>query len=177
MNDGDNRMIDDAIDEWLQTTSDETFRATHEIGHVIMAEKLGIPWTFATIESENDKIGGQVNTEELECKEQNAEKHIWVKMAGKALLLNRGFDEYLARQSAKIDLEDIVNFYHQLYPKFNKFIDEHSLSAITTNAVEQMQEYMNQEHIVKLIDLVIPELVKRKRITREEYLRLKDSIK
>ncbi|KYZ76893.1 hypothetical protein AXX12_18495 [Anaerosporomusa subterranea] len=155
------------MDEFAVTETDK-FKATHEIGHVLIAERFGISWDYVTINSEDPKKGGHVfHSEDFIATEENLFDFVMMKIAGEAILLAEGYSKIAALSSSTSSTEyDDRKDARKTILGVNNFFD---VNRIISDALEESTSYFKQPEIKIMISLLVDELVSRRTITRQEF--------
>ena len=155
------------MDFW-QITHDETFRATHEIGHLIIAEQFNIGWDYVTLDHPDADKGGCFMHDDIDPTEDNCIKFVLMKMAGEALVKKNYGTVFAMISSIKYDRADVEEFLATVYPQLN-ILD---CKRCINRAVLQNLLIFRQPQIKKIIEIMVPALITSRTITRQEFLEL-----
>ena len=158
------------MDEIFDVTGDEQFKATHEIGHVLIAERFGINWDYVTIESDDPQKGGHVHhNEDFILTEDNLSDFVMMKMAGEAILLAVGYNKLAALMSSSLSSDCDRENAKEMIAGVNWLID---VNRYIQDALTENERYFSQSEMRKKTDFLVAELVSRKTINRQEFLEL-----
>ena len=151
-----------------KVTHDETFRATHEIGHLIIAEQLNIGWDYVTLDHPDADKGGCFMHDDIDLVEENCIKFILMKMAGEALITKKYGKALALVSSLKYDRTDVDEFLVKVYPE----LDTLDRKRCMRRAVLRDMTIFKKSEVKKIIAIMIPELVSRRIITRQEFIEM-----
>ena len=155
------------MDIWA-ITHDETFRATHEIGHVISAEQVGIGWEYVALDHPDEDKGGCFMHDDIDPVEGNVLKFVLMKMGGEALLTKKYGRAFALMSSIKYDRADVDEFLATVYPQ----LDVLDRRRCMKRAVLQNLLIYRKPQIKKIIEIMVPTLISRRNITHQEFLEL-----
>ncbi|MDR3560641.1 MAG: hypothetical protein P4N41_13415 [Negativicutes bacterium] len=149
---------------FVELTKNERFRATHEIGHAIIAEELGVKWSVISI-GMGERTAGYIRYDEIEETEDNIEKYLLFKTAGEAIT-HMIYDELSAISSAQCDRKNIHDFLKKVDTKYK----ENAVNDYIYRAVLNNIETFKRLDIKTFIKPIILALIDRKALSRDEFL-------
>ena len=155
------------MDIWA-ITHDETFRATHEIGHLVIAEKYNIGWEYVTITHPDDDKGGCFAHDDIDPTEENCIRFVLMKMAGEAIITKKYGKFYALMSSLKYDRADVESFLKIVCSQIYTLDIHHCIKRAVMQNLLLFREPQNK----RIIELLVPALIERRTITRHDYLEL-----